>query len=74
LSSPDHMRGKISAVNSIFIGSSNEIGEFESGIAAKILGTVPAVYFGGIICLCTVGLVAYFSPALRNMDLATLEK
>ena len=74
LSSPDHMRGKISAVNSIFIGSSNEIGEFESGIAAKILGTIPAVYLGGIVCLCTVGFVTYFSPTLRKMDLATLEK
>jgi MFS family permease len=73
LSSPDHMRGKISAVNSIFIGSSNEIGEFESGIAAKILGPVPAVYFGGIVCLITVGTVAYFSPALRKLDLNTLE-
>ncbi|MBC7419210.1 MAG: MFS transporter [Bdellovibrio sp.] len=73
LSSPDHMRGKISAVNSIFIGSSNEIGEFESGIAAKILGTVPAVYFGGIICLATVAIVAYLSPALRNLDLKKLE-
>jgi hypothetical protein len=72
LSSPDHMRGKISAVNSIFIGSSNEIGELESGIAAKILGTVPAVYFGGIMCLLTVGAVAYFSPTLRNMDLEKL--
>jgi MFS family permease len=74
LSSPDHMRGKISAVNSIFIGSSNEIGEFESGIAAKIFGTVPAVYFGGIICLSTVAVVAYLSPSLRNLDLAKLEK
>ncbi|MEQ1722175.1 MAG: MFS transporter [Pseudobdellovibrio sp.] len=73
LSSPDHMRGKISAVNSIFIGSSNEIGEFESGIAAKILGPVPAVYFGGIICLLTVGTVAYFSPALRKLDLNSLK-
>ncbi|HVK62405.1 MAG TPA: MFS transporter [Bdellovibrionales bacterium] len=73
LSSPDHMRGKISAVNSIFIGSSNEIGEFESGIAAKILGTVPAVYLGGIVCLCTVGVVAYLSPALREMELAKLD-
>ena len=73
LSSPDHMRGKISAVNSIFIGSSNEIGELESGIAAKILGTVPAVYFGGVMCLMTVGLVSYFSPTLRNMDLKKLE-
>lgn len=73
LSSPDHMRGKISAVNSIFIGSSNEIGEFESGIAAKILGPVPAVYLGGIICLLTVGTVAYFSPALRKLDLNLLK-
>jgi MFS family permease len=73
LSSPDHMRGKISAVNSIFIGSSNEIGEFESGIAAKILGTVPAVYFGGLVCLCTVAIVAYVSPSLRKMDLQSLE-
>ena len=73
LSSPDHMRGKISAVNSIFIGSSNEIGELESGLAAKLLGTVPAVYFGGIMCLLTVGCVGYFSPTLRNMDLKNLE-
>ena len=73
LSSPDHMRGKIAAVNSIFIGSSNEIGELESGIAAKLLGTVPSVYFGGLICICTVGIVAYFSPALRKMDLAKLQ-
>ncbi len=73
LSSPDHMRGKISAVNSIFIGSSNEIGEFESGVAAKLLGTVPAVYFGGIICLVTVAVVAYLSPDLRNLDLKKLE-
>lgn len=73
LCSPANMRGKISAVNSIFIGSSNEIGEFESGLAAKLLGTVPAVYFGGIMCLLTVGTVAYFSPALRNLDLKKLE-
>lgn len=73
LVSPDHMRGKISAVNSIFIGSSNEIGEFESGIAAKILGTVPAVYFGGAICLLTVGIVSLVSPTLRKMDLRALD-
>lgn len=72
LTSPDHMRGKISAVNSIFIGSSNEIGELESGIAAKFLGTVPSVYFGGLVCLCTVGVVASLSPTLRKMDLAKL--
>ena len=72
--SPDHMRGKISAVNSIFIGSSNELGELESGIAAKILGTVPAVYFGGIVCLITVAVAAYTSPRLRMLDLRDLEK
>lgn len=71
--SPDNMRGKISAVNSIFISSSNEIGELESGIAAKLLGTVPAVYFGGIMCLITVGVVAYMSPVLRKLDLKNLE-
>ncbi|WP_172795337.1 MFS transporter [Bdellovibrio bacteriovorus] len=73
LSSPDHMRGKISAVNSIFIGSSNEIGELESGIAAKLLGTVPAVYFGGIMCILTVGLIGYLSPSLRKLDLEKLQ-
>lgn len=74
LSSPDHMRGKISSVNSIFIGSSNEIGELESGIAAKLIGTVPAVYFGGVICLLTVAATAYLSPTLRKLDLAQLNK
>ena len=67
--SPEHMRGKISAVNSIFIGSSNEIGELESGIAAKIMGTVPAVVFGGVMCLLTVAVIGAFSPKLRRLDL-----
>jgi len=44
---PNHMRGRVSAVNGIFIGSSNEIGAFESGVAAKLMGTVPSVVFGG---------------------------
>ena len=74
LTSPDDMRGKISAVNSIFVGSSNEIGELESGIAAKLLGTAPAVYLGGFVCLLTVAVVGYFAPRLREMDLATLSK
>jgi MFS family permease len=59
LLTPDHMRGRVSAVNSMFIGSSNEIGDFESGIAAQLLGTVPAVLFGGCITL-TVVTVTYF--------------
>jgi MFS family permease len=72
LASPDEMRGRISAVNSIFIGSSNEIGEFESGVAARFLGTVPSVIFGGIMCLGTVAATAFLSPTLRKMDLDQL--
>ncbi|MFL5815346.1 MAG: MFS transporter [Bdellovibrionia bacterium] len=73
LVSPDHMRGRISAVNSIFIGSSNELGQFESGVAAKLLGTVPSVLFGGAVCLLTVGATAVLSPTLRKMNLDELE-
>jgi MFS family permease len=69
MSSPDHMRGKISAVNSIFIGSSNELGELESGIAASFLGLVPSVIFGGSVCLLTVAAVSFFAPQLRRLDL-----
>lgn len=73
LSSPDNMRGRISAVNSIFIGSSNELGEFESGIAAKLLGAVPAAVFGGVVCLLTVGVVAVIAPALRRLNIEELQ-
>ncbi|UYL07342.1 MFS transporter [Bdellovibrio sp. SKB1291214] len=69
LASPDHMRGRISSVNSMFIGSSNEVGEFESGVAAKFLGTVPAACFGAVMCLLTVSIIAWKSPTLRNMDM-----
>jgi MFS family permease len=69
LASPDHMRGRISSVNSMFIGSSNEVGEFESGVAAKFLGTVPAACFGAVMCLLTVSVIAWKSPTLRNMDM-----
>jgi predicted MFS family arabinose efflux permease len=72
LSSPDHMRGRISAVNSMFIGSSNELGEFESGVAAKLLGAVNATYFGGVMCLLTVAVIAVKSTALRKLDLEKL--
>lgn len=74
LASPDEMRGRISAVNSMFIGSSNELGELESGVAAKLLGTVPAAVFGGVVCLATVLIVGYFSPTLRKLDLRELER
>lgn len=74
LSSPDHMRGKISAVNSIFVGSSNEIGEVESGVAAKFLGASGAAVLGGTMCLFTVAVVAYLFPHLRKMDLNNFEE
>ena len=69
LASPDALRGRISAVNSMFIGSSNELGEFESGVAAKLLGPVPAAYVGAIICLLMVSSMALFFPSLRKLDL-----
>jgi MFS family permease len=69
LNSPDQMRGRISAVNSIFIGSSNEIGEFESGLTARLMGTMPAAVFGGVMCLMSVGVIAIMSPRLRKMEL-----
>jgi MFS family permease len=72
LSSPENMRGRISAVNSIFIGSSNELGEFESGVAAKFLGAMPAAVLGGVVCLLTVGVTALVSPKLRKLDLSHL--
>jgi MFS family permease len=74
LISPDHMRGRISAVNSIFIGSSNELGEFESGLAAKFMGAMPAAIFGGVVCVMTVGIAALICPTLRKMDLEELSK
>jgi MFS family permease len=73
LSSPDSMRGRISAVNSIFIGSSNELGEFESGVVARLLGAMPAAVLGGIVCLATVVAVALLSPVLRKLNLHDLK-
>jgi len=72
ISSPDNMRGRVAAVNSIFIGTSNEIGAFESGAAAKLLGTVPSVVAGGCLTLVTVAGAALFAPKLREMDLDRL--
>ena len=64
---PTHLLGRVSSVNSIFIGSSNEIGEAESGIAAHLLGTVPSVVFGGVVSLLVVGIVALTVPRLRRL-------
>ena len=68
LRTPQHMLGRVSAVNQIFIGSSNEIGSFESGVAAKVLGTVRSVIFGGIVTLGVVGVTAWKIPPLRKLD------
>lgn len=69
LYSPEHLRGRIAAVSWIFIGSSNELGAFESGVAASILGTVPAVWLGGVVTLIVVGFTSLLAPQLRNMTL-----
>lgn len=65
---PDEMRGRVSAVNSIFIGASNELGEFESGMAAKLMTTVPSVIFGGCVTLFVVIVTAFKAKKLRNLD------
>ena len=70
LKTPDNMRGRVASVNSIFVGSSNELGAFESGVAAKLLGTVSAVVFGGCMTLLTVGATALISPTFRRLDLS----
>jgi hypothetical protein len=64
---PVHLLGRVSAVNSIFIGSSNEIGAFESGVAASLLGTVPSVVFGGTMTLLVVLITAWRVPQLRRL-------
>jgi MFS family permease len=64
---PDHLLGRVAAVNAIFIGSSNEIGAFESGAAAKLLGTVPSVVLGGLATLVVVAVTAVKVPQLRRL-------
>ncbi len=70
---PDHMRGRVSAVNTMFVGSSNEIGAFESGSAARLLGTAPSVLIGGSITLVVVAMVAKFAPMLKKLELKTIQ-
>jgi MFS family permease len=68
LETPDEMRGRVAAVNSIFIGASNQLGEFESGVTAALFGTVPAVVLGGIGTLLIVTLWIKLFPALAKRD------
>ncbi len=69
LHTPEHLKGRVSSVNSIFIGSSNEIGAFESGLAAKLLGTQASVAFGGAMTLVVVGVTAWKAKALRELEM-----
>jgi MFS family permease len=71
LATPPAMRGRVSAVNSLFVGASNELGEYESGVTAQWWGPVRAVVVGGIGSLLVTGLWAVFFPALRNADALT---
>ena len=73
LATPDGMRGRVSAINGIFIGSSNELGAFESGVAARLLGLVPSVIFGGLMTLGVVAVVAKYNPALKQLELSQLK-
>ena len=65
---PDAMRGRVSSVSSVFIGASNELGEFESGLVARFLGPVGAALFGGFGALVVTGAWAWMFPALRKAD------
>jgi MFS family permease len=72
LMTPDHMRGRVSAISSVFIGASNELGEFESGVTAAWWGVVPAVVVGGCGAMAAAALFAYFFPQLLQIDQLTL--
>jgi hypothetical protein len=71
VSTPDEMRGRVSAVESVFIGASNELGEFESGVTAAWFGVIPAAVLGGVGTLAVVVFWSWLFPQLRQMD--TLE-
>ena len=69
IKTPDNMRGRVSSVNSMFVGSSNELGAFESGLTARLMGTVTAVVFGGSMTLLVVLITGIISPSFRKLDL-----
>lgn len=68
LTTPDAMRGRVSSVNSIFINSSNELGQFESGFMARAMGTIPSVIFGGSMTLLVVIFTWFKAPGLRKFE------
>ncbi len=65
---PENMKGRVSAVNHIFVGSSNEIGMFESGVAARLMGVVPSVIFGGCMTIFVVSITGWVAKALRRLQ------
>ena len=69
LRTPDALRGRVASVNSIFVGSSNELGAFESGLTAKLMGTVTAVVFGGVMTIITVDSTGLIFPVFKKLDL-----
>ena len=73
LATPPEMRGRVSAVNSLFIGASNELGEFESGLTAQWWGAVRATVYGGVGALAVAGLWSSIFPSLRHTDELTAE-
>jgi hypothetical protein len=73
LATPQEMRGRVSAVNALFIGASNELGEFESGLTAQWWGAVRATLFGGIGALAVAGIWAVLFPSLRNANELTAD-
>lgn len=72
LTTPDNMRGRVSAINGIFIGSSNELGALESGLAASMMGLVPSIIFGGVATLAVVAITYQLAPHLRKLNLKDL--
>jgi predicted MFS family arabinose efflux permease len=68
LKTPDEMKGRVLSVSSMFINSSNELGQFESGLTAKLMGTVRATVFGGCMTLLIVGITWFKGPSLRKME------
>ena len=64
---PGHLLGRVASINQIFVGSSNEIGAFESGVAARLLGVIPSVVFGGAMTLLVTGVTSLRSPELRQL-------
>ena len=68
LKTPDELRGRVMSVNSMFINSSNEIGQFESGVAAKLMGTIPSVVFGGCMTIAVVITTWFKAPSLKKLE------